>query len=191
MEISDNLKAFLEKSENQQLIDNNEWEKIYNIAENNLSVGDIGKLTSILLNVSINPLNYLDYIPVAYLAFTDIKIFNIPSHIEAIRASAFLDCVNLYSIYIPNKVSIIEEYAFMNCKKLKTIRLENSVKAIERYVFTNCDNLTSIIYSGTMEEFKNIYIDYRGNISLFQARVFCDNGSLYYNEEINQWVRVH
>ena len=191
MKISDNLKAFLEKSENQQLIDNNEWEKIYNIAENNLSVGDIGKLTSILLNVSINPLNYLDYIPIAYLAFTDIKDFIIPSHIEAIRDSAFLDCINLYSIHIPNRVSIIEETAFGNCRKLKTIRLERSVKTIEKYAFMNCANLTAIIYSGTMEEFKNIDIEPRGNIYLFQSKIFCDNGSIYYNEEINQWVRVH
>ena len=190
MKISNNLKSFLEKSENQQLINNNEWEKIYNIAENNLSAGDIGKLTSILLNIDINPLNYLDYIPVAYLAFTDIKIFNIPSHIEAIRDSAFSDCVNLYSIYIPNKVSIIGETAFGNCRKLKTVRLEKGVKTIEGYAFMSCDNLTAVIYSGTMEEFKNIYIDYRGNISLFQARVFCGNGSIYYNEETSQWVEV-
>ena len=190
MEISNNLKAFLEKSENQQLINNNEWEKIYNIAENNLSIGDIGKLTSILLNVSINPLNYLDYIPIAYLAFTDIKNFIIPSHIEAIRDSAFLDRINLYSIHIPNKVSIIEETAFGNCRKLKTIRLERGVKTIESYAFMNCANLTAIVYSGTMEEFENIDIEPRGNIYLFQSKIFCDNGSIYYNEGIRQWVEV-
>ena len=190
MEISNNLKTFLGKSENQQLIDNNEWEKIYNIASDALAIGDIGSLTLILLSVGINPLNYLNYIPIAYLAYTDIKNFNIPSHIEKIRDSAFLGCDDIYSIYIPNKVSIIEETAFGNCRKLKTIRLERGVKTIESYAFMNCANLTAIIYSGTMEEFKNIDIGPRGNMYLFQSKIFCNNGSIYYNEEIRQWVEV-
>ena len=50
----------------------------------------------------------------------------IPSTVEAISHSAFMNCASLEEIDIPNSVQSIGDAAFWGCSNLKTLRINNS-----------------------------------------------------------------
>jgi hypothetical protein len=150
------LKHFIEN--NIDLIEDNEWSKVY---LNALSRIPVGILTEALLKARINPLNYLDYIPEWYLAHSDIEEFEIPDGVDSIG-----------------------EGAFYGCKKLKKLIIPSTIKDIEGRIITFCNNLTNIVFKGTKEEFYNIekdmfwLEDFRNPLT-----IHCTDGDMDYSDK--------
>lgn len=147
--IKDNLK---------EKIRQNDWEYIYTEGTDQLWSEHgydriLGDFTMILLKAGIDPLQYLNYIPEAYLAGSeDLKgKFIIPNHIKQIKDTAFYECPYLEEVYIPKSVKFLGDDCFLNCPKL-TIRYEGSKQEWEEQVkgLTPC---------GSNEEIKVIFND--------------------------------
>ena len=145
---------FIKAHEN--LINNNDWEKIYEDVNTYEFYIHAGELTHILLESSVDPLDYLDYIPEHYLWNTDIEEFQIPNNIISIYKSAFFRCLKLTSITISNSVISIGEGAFFACTSLENVVIGSGVKTIEDFAFSNCYKLSKITYNGTKSQWDNI-----------------------------------
>ena len=137
------LKEFIES--NIDLIENNQWETVYDRALSKLSDSDIGQFTKIFLDANIHPENYLSYLPNYFLYGTSIKNFEIPSSITSINRSAFYDCSSLTSITIPDSVTAIGYSAFSSCSSLTSISIGNSVTSIGGSAFAYCESIKSIM----------------------------------------------
>lgn len=79
----------------------------------------------------------------------------IPNDVKCIGHSAFADVEGLKSITIPNGVKKIEAFAFFGTD-LKEIIISKSVKKIGDYSFFDCAKLNTIIYEGTIQQWKKI-----------------------------------
>ena len=97
---------------------------------------DCRSFTALLLKNNINPLNYMDHVPVCFAYDLSIESFEIPNNITYIWGNAFDGCKNLKSIHIPN-----------------------SVKEIYTAAFYACNNLSDIYYEGSEEDWKDIKIN--------------------------------
>lgn len=149
-----NISSFINK--HKDMINNNDWEMLYVSANNILSAPDIGELTTILLASDINPLNFLDSIPEAYLAYTNISKFDIPKNIKKIDDSAFDSCEYLTNITIPDSVTSIGDNAFYNCSSLTSIIIPNSVKSIGDNTFYKCYHLKNIYFNGYVDQWADL-----------------------------------
>ncbi len=99
----------------------------------------------------------------------------ISNNITAIEEATFWGCSSLTSINIPNGVTSIGNYAFENCSNLTYINIPDSVTSIGEMIFLCCDNLTDVYYSGTMEEWENVF----GKIeSIPNAIIHCTDGAV-------------
>lgn len=127
-------------------IDNNNWEKIYQDTQN-LTSFQVGELTSIFYKADINPLLYLNTVPMYYLYHSSIDSLVIPDSVTSIGDYAFFDCNNLTSIEIPNSVTSIGSSAFGDCNSLTNIKIPNSVTSIGDNTFSGCSSLISITIS--------------------------------------------
>lgn len=99
------------------LIDQNNFTELYSrcVSENR------GKLTMVLYECGINPLEYMTEIPTAYAYMADIHDIRIPTWINRIGDNAFFYCKSLTSITIPDSVTSIGGFAFDGCNKLGQI----------------------------------------------------------------------
>lgn len=139
------LKDFLSIPEVKMALEKYEFNTLYNFAHDYLGTTHHAyKVTELLNSLSINPLDYLDYIPRGFLFSTTIKSITIPNHITSIGNYAFCNCNDLTSIVIPDSVTIIGEYAFYNCKGLTSVRLPNNIISIKDNTFGGCKKLTHI-----------------------------------------------
>lgn len=168
---------FIEKYIND--IDNNNWKKVYDMANTELDMVSVGYLTEMFLDSGINPLLWMEDIPNNFLNSTmKVKSIHIPDRIywigkrafydskledldlsntiiQSIEPEAFRDCHNLEKIIFSNKLIRIDVRAFANCYSLKEIILPKSIEIIQFNAFSNCDRLKSIIYEGTSDQLKN------------------------------------
>lgn len=85
---------------------------------------------------------------------------DIPYSVNAIGKLAFANCSKLENIEIPFQVTTIEETTFFSCSNLKIVVITNNVKTIGNGAFFSCDSLNDVYYTGSKEQFKDIYIDY-------------------------------
>lgn len=69
----------------------------------------------------------------------------------------FDKCEKLSRIEIPDGVTTIEEGVFSDCENLTEIVIPTSVVKITRYAFEDCNNLEKVFYSGTEQEWNNIF----------------------------------
>ena len=138
--LSEDLKTFLLKPDIQELLKKNQFGTLYKKLPSDL----VNDFTELMASLGIDPLNYLEYIPKSFLAFTSIEHLDIPNHITRISDYAFRNCHELTDIIIPNQVKRIGNWAFSNCRKLTSIAIPNSVKSIGNYAFYNCTGLTSM-----------------------------------------------
>lgn len=76
MKISEELLEFLKKDKIQQLIANNEFEKVYE--QLNESAYLTAEFNQLLYASSINPLDYMNKVPNFFLCWSDINEFTIP-----------------------------------------------------------------------------------------------------------------
>lgn len=142
-------------NEHEDLIDNNEWDKLYNLAletDGLRFASEIGALTSIFLSCNIHPEIYLEELPDLFLAFTDITNFTIPSNIYKIGARAFYGCSSLTDVIIPDSVTSIGVDAFYRCSSLVSITIPSSVTSISGGAFEWCFSLTSVTIGNGVTE---------------------------------------
>ena len=125
------------------------WETFYNNANTWCDdMGFAGEITNLFLDKNKHPEYYMDYIPEYFLAYSPIKEFKIPPHIEKIGQSAFQGCENLTKIIIPSSVKVIEEYAFAYCTNLQEVIFEGIVEEIDKEAFRCTDSLFEITIPG-------------------------------------------
>ena len=100
MEISDEVLKFLQDEESQELLNDNEFEKLYEKfrekVEPYVSMGGPSmtrEFTELLYIAGIDPLTYMSTIPEYFLYRNNsLKEFTIPSRIKSIGMEAFYDC---------------------------------------------------------------------------------------------------
>ena len=173
MEISEDVLKFLNRLDVQDALAQNDMQELYKLAtdasrQGDLSIRDIGELTSILMQAGIDPLLGMTEIPTCFLYLQEsIKFFNIPQGITKINNYAFV-YTDLESITIPNSVKVIERSAFYGCKNLKTVKLPvgvelhrgafslsglesielKDVKLQGYFIFYDCEQLKSVTVKG-------------------------------------------
>lgn len=172
-ELPNFLKMFLSDPTNQELLQKSDFKSLYRQA------GDYSPQLTLLLNsLNIDPLNYLDYIPDGFLAYTSIKHIDIPDRITSIGRFAFSFCRDLTSIIIPDSVTSIDRYAFNSCTNLASIAIPNSLMSIRSSAFYECIRLTSIKYLGTKDQWYKINLvsgwDENSNIQT----IHCKDGDI-------------
>lgn len=75
-----------------------------------------------------------------------------------IENSVFEGCEGLETVDIPEGVENIGWDAFENCTHLSSITVPASVKNIGDYAFFGCSALENVLYTGTTEQWENVYI---------------------------------
>ena len=140
---NDRLKDFI--LSHAEEINNNDFKSVYSKA---LGYYDptsvIPRFTEILIDASINPLLYMDYVPPCYAYRLNWTSVVIPNTIKDIGNSAFEGCTRLTSVKMPNSVTSIGYYAFYNCTGLTNITLPDSMTHIHPRAFGGCTALESI-----------------------------------------------
>lgn len=139
MKISPDARNILNKYK--EAINNGDFESIYNDRLVFFQPMLASEISQIFLNSGINPLNYLNKVPDAFLIGADIDQIEIPDGIIEIRSSAFNNCTNLTKIEIPNSVDKIDVYTFYNCTNLKYIKFSKNIETIPRGVCAGCVSL--------------------------------------------------
>jgi hypothetical protein len=129
--------------QHEDLIDDNDWEKVYKKASDELNA-DIGAFTDIMLEADIHPERYLKELPSHFLFRSTLKKFTIPDNIMSIGDHAFSYCLSLESIEIPNSVTSIGYWAFQGCSSLTSVTIPDSVMSIGISTFSNCSSLINV-----------------------------------------------
>lgn len=141
---------------------------IYDMA-NNRSEFFNSLVTLFCLEANINPLNYMDNVPVNYCNlnthFFDpndpyakyLENLIIPDNIKAIHKNAFHDCKQIKTLTISEGVETIGDSAFYGCVGLKEVYLPSTLKKIGNYAFYALPSIViDFEYNGTVEQFKQI-----------------------------------
>lgn len=125
------LKNFIE--ENIELIENEEFEVIYSDLDADFRYTLIGDFTEALIKAGIDPAIYMKEIPPHYLGGTSLRSYT-----------------------IPNNITAIGEYAFSGYNGLTEVVIPSTVTSIGAYTFRYCHELRSIIYLGTVDQWKGV-----------------------------------
>lgn len=139
MKISYKLKEFLDN--NYSLLNNNEFEELFQAAANKL--GRLDELYKLLINTGIDILPYVKSIPNIYFENSDIERITIPNNITGIGWAAFKNCKELNYVAIPDSVTRIGNHAFQGCTSLEYISLPQ-IDYLHSYTFGGCLNLKSV-----------------------------------------------
>ena len=141
----------------------------------------------------------------AFANCTSLKKIEIPDSVTFVGNSAFYNCSSLEELKISLNVTKIEQFAFEKCKKLKSVKLPSSLDvitggmflwcdelenvtipksiiAIGTYAFRECYKLKDVCYDGTVEMWKEIWID-EDNAPLLSATIHCTDGDIVPNME--------
>ena len=88
---------------------------------------------------------------------------------------------NIREVELPDTIVEIGESAFSDYEfdSLQKINIPRSVKIIGDYAFEGCHNLTSIIYEGTIEEWKKISKGYNWNYGVPAIYLQCSDGQVF------------
>lgn len=160
-------------------IDNHKYDEIYSDLNASTYVSIPSAFTELLLKINEDPLLHLDYVPMRYLAASDIKSIKMPDNITKIGENAFELCTNLSDIRFSNNLEHINRNAFNMCLNLRILNLPRSLKFIDFGAFGRCENINTINYGGTFEEFKNIKITSYANKPIFNKEISCLDGTKF------------
>lgn len=150
MKLSPALRDFLAK--HSDLINNNNFEKLYLEAFFNEPRIEAHELTWVLIRSDIDFLSHMTEIPHHCFEGLYINSIFIPPSIREISYNAFTDCKSLINVEISDGVEDIWHDAFSSCTALKRIILPDSVKNIRDGIFSDCISLESVSIG------KNIHI---------------------------------
>lgn len=106
-----------------------------------------GEFWEVMRGAGINPLVYLNNIPMAYMIGENIKEFKCPSNIESIDSSAFSGCENLQKVEFNEGLEIIDVEAFYG-SGLVEVNLPSSLTQIYSEAFKACENLAKVDFKG-------------------------------------------
>lgn len=137
MNITPYLKTFLNREDIKDLLNNNEFTKLYEAC----AYSDRTYLTTILKEAGINPLPYLKYIPDNFMTNNpDIEIIKIPAQCSGIGEEAFGRCISLTKVLFEegNNLRGIKRSAFYETH-IKFIDLPYSLEFIGEFAFSHCD----------------------------------------------------
>lgn len=179
--IDEEVRDFLLKDEeNAELINSNDFEKLYTKFRAAVKVVyKTGMLSQVLYNAGIDPLPYMTKIPSSFLYDAEgVTSVTIPKNIKSIGVFAFKNCkdlvevrseiprlsvpvgafegcVNLKSPYSLDRCVNFEDRAFKGCKNLTSLTLSAAMSDIYSYgeeCLKDCENLGYINYLGTKQE---------------------------------------
>ena len=167
--LSPKLRKLLSEPKIQEALQKSDFDTLYKKLQKTENYDTIGNFTQLLISSNIDPLSYLDSMPIAFLTHTPVKSIDIPNHITNISDWAFCGCESLASITIPDSVTSIGEYAFNYCTSLESIIIPNSVTSIDQGAFQDSkglasitipDSVASIIHNAftDCDKLQNIYI---------------------------------
>ena len=178
------FKNFFSDFEVQDLLNNNEFEELYKIIdEQNIGIDVTGKLTDLLYNIGIDPLKYMNIVPDCFAWYSKRDYFNIPDNINYIGRGAFDSCYNLKDIHIPQGVTKINWVTFRDCKSLKEVYIPDSVTSIKD-AFSGCTSLEKLSIPGGVDlDFSGIAnycdnlkeVEYRGTINQYANTLFLNS----------------
>ena len=93
----------------------------------------------------------------AFSGCSGLKSIEIPAGVTSIRHAAFFGCSGLKSIEIPAGVTSIGYLAFYGCSGLTSIEIPAGVTEIGYSAFEGCSGLKDVYYTGTQEQWDNIW----------------------------------
>lgn len=170
----------LRSDESIKLLNDHNLTEVYKlVSDNRAHTGNIPILTALFLNMNINPLEYMENVPVEYGARLDVDTFKVPEGIRIIKLSAFMSS-KITNMYLPDGVKILSEYSFAYCHHLTRISLPNTITHISRDAFAKCENLSEIEYRGTITDWKNIKFIADWNRGVGEFEVKCLTGTIHY-----------
>lgn len=127
MEMRSRIKDFIES--HSQLIQNEDYTALYQVAANELQPSAVGELTEILLSADIPIVKGLPFIPKYFLAkSTEIKTLIIPENIKKIETTAFWGS-SLEVIELPESLEEIEPGA-LSASQIEQIHLGANIKSL-------------------------------------------------------------
>lgn len=109
---------------------------------------------------------------------TKTGVYEIPSGVETIGASAFKYCTGLTSVIIPDGVTGTKHSTFHTCTKLTSITIPASLTTLFNQTFQSCQSLTDIQFKGTMAQWNAITKGTSWNNGTGDYVVHCTDGDI-------------
>ena len=94
----------------------------------------------------------------AFYNYKKLKSVTISNSVTKIGTSAFAHCTSLKKVIISDSVTKIFSDAFYGCD-INELYLGKGLTDIQRNAFNTNFNLKTVYYSGTKEEWENVFID--------------------------------
>ena len=140
------IKEYLNRPEIVNAVANEDLEYVYK----ELDRLDRPALTSYLLELHIDPLEYVGYCCDSMYRNLSISKLETPPGIKYIDNSAFSHCTKLKEVVLNEDLMYIESCAFNRCPNLVSVRLPASIYRLGDYVFEECINLKDINLEDTL-----------------------------------------
>ena len=163
-------------------------------------IRDIYKIKSVVIEDGVTSIGSEAFY--ATDGYPNITKVTIPSSVESIGGSAFLNCRKLVSITLPDSVEKLGDHAFYDCDKLTSVVLSRSmteigertfafchdlervtipksVTKIDYTAFSHCDKLADIAYGGTKEAWETTGYEMPGNQTV-KLHYNCDSFDGHY-----------
>ena len=147
------------------LIESSDFDRLFYIAERQLSTNDYFEFIQLLKDSDIDPIPYMTYIPYSYYQGENMTEIAIPPSIKEILMDAFKDCFWLRKIHLPGTVEYIH---------IKTFETNNNLKVVT--------------FDGNRDQWRMVSVSKIYNDPLFKCGVICNDGKVeYYKEDQKDW----
>lgn len=126
----------------------NDFDQLYKNLESALC--SPGEFSALMLEVGVNPLDYMEKVPDRFLDYAQISNIIIPNHIKSLGKDAFSNNEKLAGIKLPNSVTAVGNGAFYHCTNLVSIDMNEGIISIGEWAFCGCDSLETISIPSTV-----------------------------------------
>lgn len=150
------------------------------LKDNLISSRFIGYVTSVLYASGVDPLKYVEQVPLCFLAESQCILgdFIIPNNIWSIGSFAFDNCDNLQSVNISGGVTVIGPFAFAECKRMEKIIFPDTLTKINRSAVAGCEKLNLIIFKGTKLQWESISKTETWDVNTGKYIIKCTDGDI-------------